>query len=291
LLKINFLKPIVLFSHFSPFPLLPLSRFVNFARISAQSGLGRGGSRPSQTFGFLPGVFITLLLFFTNQIIAQDSIPKRPKIGLVLSGGGAKGLAHIGVLKVIEEAGVKIDYIGGTSMGAIVGGIYASGYTAQQLEDIFAQLDNDAILQDYISRESKNFQEKNYDERYAISLPFKDFKVGLPLSFSKGLYNYNAFNYLTRHVRHINDFNKLPIPFLCIATDIETGKQVLLNKGYSLLEGTSILNDKIAQFGDNELARDEAMAELIANKGETIIEASVKSKFKNCTSNNILKVS
>lgn len=164
--------------------------------------------------------------------MAQDSIPKRPKIGLVLSGGGAKGLAHIGVLKVLEEAGVKIDYIGGTSMGAIIGGLYASGYKAHQLDSIFSELDYEAIIQDYVSRGAKNFHEKNFDERYALSLPFKDLKIGFPLAFSKGLYNYHAVNLLTRHVHHVNDFNQLPIPFLCIATDIETGKQVLLNSGY-----------------------------------------------------------
>ena len=225
------MKPIVLFCFQSQFPLLPLSRFVNFARISAQSGLGRSGNRPSQSFGFLLGVFIVLSLF-PNPIFAQDTLPKRPKIGLVLSGGGAKGLAHIGVLKVLEEAGVKIDYIGGTSMGAIVGGLYASGYNAHQLDSIFNGLDYEAIIQDYVSRGSKNFNEKTSDERYTFSLPFKDFKIGFPLAFSKGLYNYYAINQLTQHVHHITDFNQLPIPFLCIATDIETGKQVLLNKGY-----------------------------------------------------------
>lgn len=165
-------------------------------------------------------------------MLAQDTLPKRPKIGLVLSGGGAKGLAHIGVLKVLEEAGVQIDFIGGTSMGAIVGGLYASGYKAYQLDSIFRELNYDAIIQDYVSRGAKNFHEKNFDERYALSLPFKNLRIGFPLSFSKGLYNYHTINQLTRHVRHITDFNQLPIPFLCIATDIESGQQVLLNKGY-----------------------------------------------------------
>jgi NTE family protein len=150
----------------------------------------------------------------------------------VLSGGGAKGLAHIGVLKVIEEAGIKIDYIGGTSMGAIVGGLYASGYTARQLDSIFKTADFEAIIQDFIPRKSKNFYEKENDERYAIMLPFSNFKLGVPASLSKGLYNYNMITRLTNHVYHVRDFNELPIPFLCIATDIETGEEVLLNKGF-----------------------------------------------------------
>src|SRR5690554_3109460 len=88
--------------------------------------------------------WLLLLLAFALQ--AQEN--PRPKVGLVLSGGGAKGLAHIGVLKVLEEKGVKIDYIGGTSMGAIIGGLYASGYTATQLDSIFKSVDADALLQD-----------------------------------------------------------------------------------------------------------------------------------------------
>ena len=82
--------------------------------------------------------FVFLLGSYTSS--AQDTI-RKPKIGLVLSGGGAKGLAHIGVLKVIDSLGIKIDYIGGTSMGAIVGGLYASGYNAKQLDSIFTTLD------------------------------------------------------------------------------------------------------------------------------------------------------
>lgn len=173
-----------------------------------------------------------LLLAFlvVANVVAQEQ--KRPKVGLVLSGGGAKGFAHIGVLKVLEQAGVKIDYIGGTSMGAVVGGLYASGYNARQLDSIFGATDFDALLSDYIQRSSKNFYEKRNDEMYAFTLPFKKLRIGVPTSLSKGLYNYNLLNELTQNVRHINDFSQLPIPFLCVATNIETGEEVLLNKGY-----------------------------------------------------------
>jgi NTE family protein len=226
-----FLKPIVSLYFPALFPLLPLSRSASSAGIPAQSGLCFLQHRFFVTLRlFFLGIFLIGLPFQT--LIAQDTIPKRPKIGLVLSGGGAKGLAHIGVLKVLEEAGVQIDFIGGTSMGAVIGGLYASGYKANQLDSIFKNLNYEAIVQDYISRGAKNFHEKNYDERYALNLPFKKLRVGFPLAFSKGLYNYHVINLLTRHVRHVTDFNKLPIPFLCIATDIETGEQVVLNKGY-----------------------------------------------------------
>lgn len=178
------------------------------------------------------GWFI-LLFFTTNLICAQtEEVKPRPKIGLVLSGGGAKGFAHIGVLKVLEKAGVKIDYIGGTSMGAVVGGLYASGYSAQQIDSIFQNTDFDALLSDYIPRASKNFYEKNNDERYAFTLPVKKMKVGIPTAISRGMYNYNLLNKLLNRVRDIHDFNQLPTPFLCMATDIETGEEVLLNKGY-----------------------------------------------------------
>ncbi|MFH6997646.1 patatin-like phospholipase family protein [Flavobacterium sp. FlaQc-57] len=165
-----------------------------------------------------------------SQEQKKDSV-KRPKIGLVLSGGGAKGFAHIGVLKVLEEAGIKIDYIGGTSMGSIIGGLYASGYNASQIDSIFKRTNFDELINDYIPRSSKNFYGKKNDELYALVLPFSNFKVGIPEALSKGMYNYNLLSSLTRNVRHVRDFNQLPTPFLCIGTNIETGEEVLLNKG------------------------------------------------------------
>ncbi|MCF6128620.1 patatin-like phospholipase family protein [Flavobacterium sp. AS60] len=178
-------------------------------------------------------ILVFIGIFFLQTIVAQDTIKKnRPKIGLVLSGGGAKGFAHIGVLKVLEQAGVKIDYIGGTSMGAVVGGLYASGYNATQIDSIFYNTDFDQLLQDYIPRSSKNFYEKRNDEMYAITLPFNKLKIGIPIALSKGMYNYNLLSKLTHNVRNVTDFNKLPIPFLCVATDIEKGEQVVLQNGY-----------------------------------------------------------
>ncbi|MEO0045371.1 MAG: hypothetical protein RL705_562 [Bacteroidota bacterium] len=178
-------------------------------------------------------ILLLVGLFFLQGVVAQDSTKtKRPKIGLVLSGGGAKGFAHIGVLKVLEENGIKIDYIGGTSMGAVVGGLYASGYNATQIDSIFYNTNFDELLQDYIPRSSKNFYEKRNDEMYAISLPFNKFKIGIPIALSKGMYNYNLLSKLTHKVRHVRKFDQLPIPFLCVATDIETGEAIILKEGY-----------------------------------------------------------
>jgi NTE family protein len=171
---------------------------------------------------------IGLLLFFQMSFGQEGS---RPKVGLVLSGGGAKGLAHIGVLKTLDSLNIKVDYIAGTSMGAVVGGLYAAGYSAKELDSIFSAIDVNALLQDYTPRESKSFYEKRNDEIYALTLPFTNFKLGLPSGLSKGLYNYNLISRLTKHVSHEREFNKLPIPFLCVATDLENGEQVVLEKG------------------------------------------------------------
>jgi NTE family protein len=161
---------------------------------------------------------------------AQDTL-KRPKIGLVLSGGGAKGFAHIGVLNVLEDAGIKVDYIGGTSMGAVIGGLYAIGYNAKQIDSIINTTNFSNVINDFIPRSSKNFYEKRNDELYALSLPFNKFRIGTPEALSKGMYNFNLLSRLTLPVRHIRDFNKLPTPFLCIGTNIALGEQVIFDKG------------------------------------------------------------
>ena len=157
---------------------------------------------------------------------------KEPKVGLVLSGGGAKGLAHIGALKVLDSLGIQVNYIGGTSMGAIVGGLYAAGYSGEELDSIFKATDLAEVIQDNVPRSAKTFYEKEDSERYALSLPFDNFKVSFPEGISGGQTIYNEFVRLLYHVKDIQDFDKLPIPFLCIATNIETGKPVLLDKGY-----------------------------------------------------------
>ncbi|NNK87593.1 MAG: patatin [Flavobacteriaceae bacterium] len=171
-------------------------------------------------------VILFSLLFFFGR--AQDS---DPKIGLVLSGGGAKGLAHIGVLKVIDSLDLKIDYVAGTSMGAVVGALYASGYTGKQLDSIFRSTDFNELIGDEIPRASKGvFERRNY-ERYIISLPFDDFKIKLPSAISRGQNVFNLLSRLTLHVSQIESFENLPIPFFCIATDVETGEAVVLETG------------------------------------------------------------
>lgn len=171
------------------------------------------------------------MLLFSLSIYSQEEPNQDLKVGLVLSGGGAKGFAHIGVLKTIDSLGIRIDHIAGTSMGAIIGSVYAAGYSGKQIDSIFRNLNFDDVINDNIPRAARTFYEKEQSEKYAITLPFDNFKVSLPSAISKGQNVFNLLSKLTLHVSDIEDFNQLPIPFFCIATDAETGESILLDKG------------------------------------------------------------
>jgi len=177
-------------------------------------------------------IYIALFLAPFFSLSQEQKEDKDLKVGLVLSGGGAKGLAHIGALKVIENSGVQIDYIAGTSMGAIVGALYASGYSADELLVLFKQANFDELIRDDFQRKNKSSFERKDTDKHAVTLPFNNFKLTIPSAISKGQNVYNFYAKLLDHVKEVNDFSKLPIPFLCIATDAETGKQVILDKGY-----------------------------------------------------------
>lgn len=170
---------------------------------------------------------LPFLLLFSLSGWTQD----RPKIGLVLSGGGAKGFAHIGALKIIEEAGIELDYISGTSMGAIIGGLYASGWCAHQIDSIIHNTNFGSMMVDDLPRSVKPIFEKEYGERYALSISVKDFKIKLPSAVSNGQNSFNFFTRLTRHVSHIEKFDELPIPFVAFGTNAETGKGVIFETG------------------------------------------------------------
>ncbi|APY09662.1 patatin [Winogradskyella sp. J14-2] len=174
-------------------------------------------------------VVFLLLYHCIGRLHAQET--KEPKVGLVLSGGGAKGFAHIGALKVIDSLGIKIDYIAGTSMGAIIGGLYATGYSGEQLEHLFKSADFDKLINDEFLREAKSFYERESEEKYAVSFPFDRFKITLPSALSRGQNVYNLLYQLMLPVNDIEDFQDLPIPFFCMATDIETGESLVLDSG------------------------------------------------------------
>lgn len=178
---------------------------------------------------------IQCLLFacflFSFGLLAQTPTDQPYRVGLVLSGGGAKGYAHVGVLKVLEEAGIRIDYIGGASMGAIIGGLYASGWSAAELDSILRQTDMGALLEDEIPRDVTPIFEKLFGEKYAFTLAVKDGKVGLPIAYSDGQLVFDLLSRLTAKVAFTDDFSKLPIPFFCTGTDVSTGESVMLDRG------------------------------------------------------------
>ncbi|HLV14216.1 MAG TPA: patatin-like phospholipase family protein [Xanthomarina sp.] len=182
---------------------------------------------------------IILSMFFTSIAFSQNTVQEDVKIGLVLSGGGAKGLAHIGVLKLVDSLEIKIDYVAGTSMGAIIGSLYASGYSGYQIDSIFKGVNFDKIINDDLPRAAKTFYERDNSEKYAVTLPFEKFKLKLPSALSRGQNTLSLLSKLTLHVSHIDDFSKLPIPFFCIATNIETGQAVVLDKGNLALAVTA----------------------------------------------------
>ena len=177
---------------------------------------------------FLGIVNDTTVAFDLHPI--NDSIHPM-SIGLVLSGGGAKGLAHVGVLKVLEREGIPIDYIGGTSMGGLVGGLYAVGYTSEQLDTISHELQWKKLLADEKDRLDLPLQEKYDYDRYIITLPVIGYVPGLPKGLKEGQLVINVLNKLTWSVNDIKDFSELPTPFFCVATNLENGDTVLIEHG------------------------------------------------------------
>ena len=185
-----------------------------------------------------------LLLTISITSYSQDTTTEssRPKVGLVLSGGGAKGAAHIGVLKYIEEAGIPIDYIAGTSMGSIVGGMYALGYTSDEILSIISEVDWDRLISDQVERKKISYERKYESRSQLLTIPFsvgtdkqelqsRSFKNSLPTGIVSGDNLINLFNSLSVGYSDPLDFNDLPTPFLCIATNVINGEADVLNKG------------------------------------------------------------
>ena len=167
----------------------------------------------------------------------------RPKVALVLCGGGAKGAAHVGVLKVLEEAKMPIDMIVGTSIGGLVGGIYAMGYSAQEIDAIISGCDWEYLLSDNTDRRDASFAKKVKDSRFLIKVPFYSLNVEddpslgkspisrLPAGLIGGQNVLNLLNGLAVGYQEPVYFGNLPIPFACIAADLATGKPVVLKEG------------------------------------------------------------
>ena len=173
-----------------------------------------------------------LLLFSKPVNIDAQNVTLRPGVGLVLSGGGSHGIAHIGVLKVMEEAGLRPDYITGVSMGSIIGGMYSIGYSADSLEKIFKSINWKIILSNKIPYNKVIFLEKRHFSNSVISLPLSFRKVVIPSGLINGQQVENTLSFYAWPAADINDFSKLPIPFLCVGTDIINYKKVDLKTGY-----------------------------------------------------------
>ncbi len=178
---------------------------------------------------------LTLALLFTfTGVKAQNKKPEkpvRPKVGLVLSGGGAKGFAYIGLLRVLEEVNLHLDYIAGTSIGSIIGGLYAAGYSPDQMEKIIKSQNWDNLLNDFIDRKYLNFEDKIYGEKYIIDLPLQKKSLPLKASLHEGQQINLMLNKYFSPYYNVKSFDELPTPFLCIGTDLLTGEAVELNSG------------------------------------------------------------
>ncbi len=171
------------------------------------------------------------ILFSLPILVSAQAQAKHKKIGVALSGGGAKGIAHVGVLKVLEEAGIYPDVITGTSMGSIVGGLYAIGYSSKELEDMANTLEWSAYFSDTYERSYRTIEEKETVERYIFSFPFENRKIKLPNGFVDGQKLSILLSKLTMKVHGIDSFDDFQIPFRCIGTDLETGKAVVFDRG------------------------------------------------------------
>ena len=175
--------------------------------------------------------FLVLFCCFFAHTPLQAQQPRK-KVGLVLGGGGAKGAAEVGVLKVLEEADIPVDYIAGTSIGAIVGGLYAIGYDAADIDSLYRNQNWLFLLSDQVKRESETFLSKEEREKYIVHIPLsKERKVSLPTGYVKGQNIFNLFSKLTVGYHQVDDFSNLPIPYRCVAVDLVDGKEEVLSSG------------------------------------------------------------
>ncbi len=157
---------------------------------------------------------------------------ERPRIGLALSGGSARGFAHVGVIEVFEEAGIPVDVIAGTSMGSVIGGLYASGLSTDDLRFVAAEVDWNRVFSDAPDRRNLPVERKVEEGRTVFGLPIVNGRPRIPSGIVQGQRLTQLLTGLTWHVHPIRDFHDLPIPFVAVATDYETGEAVVLDGGF-----------------------------------------------------------
>src|SRR5215472_11432316 len=177
------------------------------------------------------------LITLVSPLAAQtpEPPPPRPKIGLALGGGGARGNAHIGVIRALEQMHIPIDYIAGTSMGSVIGGLYACGYSPDQMEKLVGSIHWDTLFQDAPQRKDQPFRQKEDD--FAHLLPFEfglNLKKGgllLPPGLIAGSKLGVVLETATLPCSSVTNFDQLRIPFRAVATDIQTGQPFVMGKG------------------------------------------------------------
>lgn len=190
--------------------------------------LRRAAACSAAAFAVLAGGDLT-----AQPALGQQQPGTRPRIGLALAGGGAKGCAHIGVLKVLEELRVPVDFIAGTSMGAVVGGLYASGMSADEIASTVLTVDWEHLLRDKPPRRDLAFRRKDDELRYVLDFEagLKGGKLVLPTGLLSGQKLGFMLQALTLPVAGVSDFDELPIPFRAVATDVSSGEMVVLDQG------------------------------------------------------------
>jgi NTE family protein len=171
---------------------------------------------------------LLLILIFSGWIArAQEDL----KIGLVLSGGGAKCLAQVGAIQVIEEAGIEFDYIGGTSMGAIIGAMYSLGFTGKEMEEYLRKVDWDALLANEVPRNRLSYFDRKSDSRYFLSFPIDSSGLSLPRGVNFAQYILRELSTITQQSYRYQHFSDFPIPFFCVATNLESGNSRVFEHG------------------------------------------------------------
>ena len=156
---------------------------------------------------------------------------KDRRIGLVLSGGTAKGLAHIGILKILDEEKVPIEYVTGTSMGSIIGGMYSVGYTPEEIEEIAVSMDWMSLFNDKIERKDKGAVRNSIEDKNSTVIPIKNFMPKLPSGVVGGKTASQKLNEIFYGALRVEDFKKFPRKFAAVATDLESGEGVMIDKG------------------------------------------------------------
>ena len=173
--------------------------------------------------------FITLILLSRFSVFAEG--PVKGRIGLTLSGGGAKGFAHIGVLHVIDSLGLKVNYISGTSMGSIVGGLYSAGYSAADIEEIALSIDWANVFGRNPVLENIHVRNRYQSGKFLIEVPFEKLRIVVGTGAIEGQQLWAILEQLFFHLRETENFDRFPTPFACVATNIETGEPVVMSSG------------------------------------------------------------